>query len=97
MRVGVSEHHDKRVVKLCSLGLSVLARGRVLFQCDNTGVVAAITKGSSKDEMVMTVVVTLVRAVHIAGALNGTADQLSIFFVLIRRLQFSQFHCRRSF
>jgi len=64
-----------------------MARKRVRFQCDNTGVVAAINKGSAKEDHVMHLLRTLwffcahfdisISIEHLAGALNCTADQLS--------------------
>ena len=60
---------------------------RVLFQCDNAGVVAAIRKGSAKEALVMHLLRSLwffaayfdihMYAIHIPGACNITADQLS--------------------
>ena len=77
------------IIFSCAVWGPVLARKRVLFQCDNTGVVAAIQKGSSKDPFAM----LLLRALwffvvhydialsieHIPGVKNDTADQLSRF------------------
>ena len=64
-----------------------LARKRVLFQCDNTGVVAAIRKGSAKEDNVMCLLRALwffvahfdilITIEHIAGLHNCAADQLS--------------------
>ena len=64
-----------------------MARKVVLFQCDNTGVVEAVKKGSAREPLVMYLLRTLrffwayydisVKIEHIAGAHNGTADQLS--------------------
>ena len=64
-----------------------LAHTRVLFQCDNTGVVAAVKKGSSKDNRVMHLLRCLwfftayydisITIEHIAGVANIAADHLS--------------------
>ena len=65
----------------------LLSRRSILFKCDNTGVVAAIKKGSARDPLVMHLLRTLwffvahfdisISITHIAGAHNGTADTLS--------------------
>lgn len=75
------------IVLSCAVWGPLLTRKRVLFQCDNSGVVAAIQKGSSREPTVMNLLRSMwffvahfdisVEAVHIAGAQNSTADQLS--------------------
>ena len=64
-----------------------LARHRVLYQCDNLGVVSALHKGSAKDPIVMNLLRCLwffiahydidLTCEHIAGSQNNTADDLS--------------------
>ena len=64
-----------------------LARHRVLYQCDNSGVVSALHKGSAKDPIVMNILRCLwffiahydidLTCKHIAGSQNNTADDLS--------------------
>ena len=64
-----------------------LAKHCVLFQCDNSGVVSALQKGSAKDPVVMNLLRCLWFFVahydidliceHIAGSYNSTADDLS--------------------
>ena len=41
------------IVLSCAIWGPVLARQRVLFQCNNSSVVAALQKGSAKDSIVM--------------------------------------------
>ena len=75
------------IILCCVLWGKMMARKVVLFQCDNTGVVAAVTKGSAREVLVMHLLRTLwffvayydisVRIEHIAGVHNRTADQLS--------------------
>ena len=74
-----------------------LAKLRVQFDCDNTGVVAAIQKGSAKDDTSMHLLRCLwffvshydidIITVHVAGVTNCTADypsthHMSLFFSL---------------
>ena len=64
-----------------------MVRRSVLFQCDNTGVVAGVSKGSAKEPVVMHLlhstwffVVHFDLAIsieHISGVCNGMADMLS--------------------
>ena len=71
----------------CAVWGPKLSRTRVLFQCDNLGLVAAISKGSSRDRGVMRLLRCMwflvayfdidLHAEHIAGVSNITADQLS--------------------
>ena len=59
----------------------------ILFQCDNTGVVSAIRKGSANEPLVMHLLRALwffvayfdisIQIEHIPGIHNGIADQLS--------------------
>ena len=65
----------------------MLSHKRVLFQCDNQSVVAAIQKGSSKDGSVMHLLRCLwffvayydidITSAHTAGIANTTADHIS--------------------
>jgi len=71
----------------CAVWGTKLSRAKVLFQCDNLGLVAAISKGSSRDKDVMHLLRCMwflvacfdidVCAEHIAGVSNITANQLS--------------------
>ena len=64
-----------------------LAKHCVLYQCDNSGVISALHKGSAKDPVVMNLLHCLWFFVahydidlvceHIAGSYNSTADDLS--------------------
>ena len=64
-----------------------LAKHSVLFQCDNLSLVAAISKGSSRDPDVMQLLRCLwffvaffdiqIQCEHISGSLNCNADHLS--------------------
>ena len=74
------------IVLSCAVRGPSLSRKRVLFQCDNAGVVAAIRKGSAKEALVMHLRSLWffaayfdihVYAIHIPGACNVAADQLS--------------------
>ena len=75
------------IVLSCAVWGCQLAHKTVLFQCDNTGVVAAVKKGTAKEELVMYLLRSLwffvahfdisVSIEHIAAAANQTADQLS--------------------
>lgn len=82
--------HGKELVPLvlsCALWGSELAHKSVLFQCDNMSVVAAVQKGTAKEEMVMQLLHSLwfstayygitLNIEHIAGVTNLAADQLS--------------------
>ena len=67
--------------------MGALNGAQICFQCDNTGVVAAIKKGSAKEEVVMHLLRALwffcahfdiaITIEHLPGAQNCTADQLS--------------------
>ena len=75
------------IVLSCAVWSPILARRKVLFQCDNSSVVAALQKGSAKGNVVMHLLRCLwffvahydimLVAEHIAGADNSTADHLS--------------------
>ena len=75
------------IIFSCGVWGCHLARKRVLFQCDNYSLVAAINKGSSKDPLVMHLLRCLWMFValydidiiteHIAGITNQVADMLS--------------------
>ena len=75
------------IVFSCTVWGKCLARKVILFQCDNTGVVSAIRKGSANESMVMHLLRALwffvayfditILIEHIPGIHNGVADQLS--------------------
>ena len=75
------------IVMSCAVWGPHFRKNTVLFQCDNLGLVAAITKGSSKDQTVMHLLRTLwffiavfdihIVAEHITGVSNRRADMLS--------------------
>ena len=75
------------IVISCAIWGPLLARKLVLFKCDNTGVVAAVKKGSAREPLVMHLLRTLwffvahfdisINIEHIAGIHNGVADTLS--------------------
>ena len=75
------------IVLSCTVWGSLMALKWVHFQCDNTGVAAAISKGSAREDQVMHLLRALwffcahfdisISIEHLAGALNCTADQLS--------------------
>ena len=75
------------IVLSCAVWGSTLAQHKVLFQCDNSSVVAALQKGSAKDNTVMHLLRCLwffvahynivLMPEHIAGVDNCTADHLS--------------------
>lgn len=77
------------IVLGCAVWGPQLAHKTVLFQCDNMGVVAAVTKGAAKEELVMHLLRSLwffaahfdifITIEHIAGTSNQAADQLSRF------------------
>ena len=77
------------IVLSCAVWGPLLNRKTVLFQCDNTGVVAAVQKGSAKEATVsyllrvlwfFTAVFSInLRIEHISGRSNGAADALSRF------------------
>ena len=75
------------IVLSCVVWGPLLARHRVLFQCDNSSVIAALQKGSARDTTVMHLLRCLwffvahynivLMSEHIAGVNNCTADHLS--------------------
>ena len=75
------------IVLSCAVWGPLLRNKSVLFQCDNTGVVAAVTKGSANEDDVMLLLRALwfliayfnidIQIEHIAGSSNLTADHLS--------------------
>lgn len=75
------------IVISCAIWGPLLSRKLVLFKCDNTGVVAAVKKGSAREPLVMHLLRTLwffvahfdlsINIEHIAGTHNGVADTLS--------------------
>ena len=75
------------IVLSCAVWGPLFMKSTVLFQCDNLGLVAAITKGSSKDQTVMHLLRTLwffvaifdmhIVTEHITGVSNRRADMLS--------------------
>ncbi len=99
---GVAPHTDngKRDGTDCfKVWAHQLAHKTVLFQCDNTGVVAAMKKGTANEELVMHLLRSLwffvahydisVSIEYIAGAANQIADQLS-------RYNMQTFFCSNS-
>ena len=88
----IDRHYGERACPhcpfLCSMG-KLLSHERVLFQCDNQSVVAAIQKGSSKDVSVMHLLQCLwllvayydidITSTHIASIAN-TTTYLEIIF-----------------
>ena len=85
--VGIMAKELVPIVMSCAVWGPHLARSTTLFQCDNLSLVAAITKGSSKDQTVMHLLRSLwffaatfdihIVAEHIAGVNNFRADMLS--------------------
>ena len=75
------------IVISCAIWGPLLSRRSILFKCDNTGVVAAVKKGSAREPLVMHLLRTLwffvahfdisINIEHIAGVHNGVADTLS--------------------
>ena len=75
------------IVLSCVVWGRQMARKVALFQCDNTGVVAAVKKGSTREPLVMHLLRSQwffvayydisIKIEHIAGVHNGIADQLS--------------------
>ena len=75
------------IILSCTVWGRQLIQSSILFQCDNTGVVAAVQKMSSKDDLVMHLLRCLlfftayfditITIEHIAGVSNVAADQLS--------------------
>ena len=85
--IGIMAKELAPIVLSCAVWGKLLSHKRVLFQCDNQSVVAAIQKGSSKDVSVMHLLRCLwffvayydidITSTHIAGIANTTADHLS--------------------
>ena len=77
------------IVLSCAVWGPELAHKPVLFQCDNMSVVAAVRKGTAKEDLVMHLLRCLcfftayydiaISIEHIAGVTNLAADQLSRF------------------
>jgi len=75
------------IVFICAVWGPLLQHKSVEFHCDNEGLVAAINKGSSKEETVMHLIRCLwfftaifdfhITVMHIAGIANNAADMLS--------------------
>ena len=75
------------IVLSCAVWGPLLSGSNVEFKCDNSSVVDSITKGSSKELMIMHLLCCLwffsahfdlkISACHIPGILNTAADQLS--------------------
>jgi len=100
------------IVLSCATWSLLLARHKVLFQYDNSSVVAALQKGSAHNSMVMHMLHCLWFFVahydivllpkHIAGVDNCTVDHLSRqkmhnFFLLTHRPHPPQLQCHHSF
>ena len=85
--VGIMAKEMLPIVLSCVVWGPILARRKVLFQCDNSSVIAALLKGSAKGDIVMHLLRCLwffvahydimLMPEHIAGADNCTADHLS--------------------
>ena len=85
--IGIMAKELAPIVLSCAVWGKLLSHKRVLFQCDNQSVVAAIQKGSSKDVSAMHLLRCLwffvayydidITSTHIAGITNTTADHLS--------------------
>ena len=81
--VGIMPKELTPIVLSCAVWGKSLSQQRVLFQCDNQSVVAAIQKGSSKDSSAMHLLRCLwfydidIIITHIPGVSNATADHLS--------------------
>ena len=75
------------IILCCAVWGPLLSKTKILFQCDNMSVVAAIKKGSAKDDTIMHLLRCLwffvayydigIAATHIPGVANCTADHLS--------------------
>ena len=77
------------IVIRCAIWGPLLVRESVLFQCNNTEVVAAVSKGSAKEPVVMHLLRSMwffvahfdisisISIEHISGVCNGVADMLS--------------------
>ena len=75
------------IILTCVTWGHMLHHHHINFQCDNKGLVAAISKGSSKDTIVMHLLHSLrffithfiitITVTHLPGETNTTADHLS--------------------
>ena len=75
------------IILSCGVWGPHLSKSQVKFECDNTSVVAAIRKGSARDDTTMHLLRCLwffvahydidITIVHVAGVTNCTADHLS--------------------
>lgn len=75
------------IVLSCVVWGRTMACKVVLFQCDNTGVIAAVKKGRAREPLMMHLLHSVcffvayydisIKIEHIAGMHNETADQLS--------------------
>ena len=85
--IGIMAKELTPIILSCAVWGKLLWRQKVLFQCDNSSVVASIQKGSCKDSQVMHLLRILsfftayydieLIAAHIPGVANATADHLS--------------------
>ena len=85
--IGIMAKELVPILLSCVVWGSTISRKKVEFKCDNLALVEAINKGSSKDSMVMHLLRCLwfftayfnisIRATHLPGALNTSADMLS--------------------
>ena len=75
----------------CGIWAPYLLKLSVQFECDNTSVVAAIQKGSVRDDTSMHLLICLsfflshydidITIVHVAGVTNCAADHLSRYHI----------------
>ena len=87
----------------CAVWGPKLSRAKVLVQCDNLGLVAAISKGSSWGKDVMCLLRCMwflvayfdidLHAEHIGGVSNITADQLSRNYMQSFSPPIPRYHC----
>ena len=85
--VGIMAKELVPIIFTCVTWGPMLRHRHINFQCDNEGLVAAISKGSSKDTIVMHLLCSLwffiahfditITATHLPGVMNTTADHLS--------------------
>ena len=85
--VGIMAKELIPIIFTCVAWGTQLSKHHINFQCDNASLVAAISKGSSKDQFVMHLLRCLwffvayydiyITATHLSGANNVTADHLS--------------------
>ena len=85
--VGIMAKELVPLLLSCAVWGPALSRRNVLFECDNSSVVAAVNKGSAKEAVVMHLLrclwffvayydITII-AKHIPGVANSSADHLS--------------------